>query len=62
MSQVTKPDGATLWTIMTEVFRPDLGPAEKYLAFQETMAHMEHLVNRGKMQRRKVDGVWVYGR
>jgi len=62
MSQVTKPNGATAWMIMSEVFRPDLDPADKYLAFQETLAHMEHLVNRGRMRRTRVDGTWVYAR
>lgn len=62
MQQVTKGGGATAWHVMTEVFRPDLSPAEKYLAFQETLAHLEHLVNRGRLQRTKDDGIWIYGR
>ena len=48
--------------MMTEVFRPDLDPFEKMLAFLETMSHLEYLVNRGRLRRSLDDGVWRYVR
>ena len=62
MTQVTVPNGATAWQVMTDVFRPDLYPDQKYLAFQETLAHLEHLVNRGKLNRTLDTGTWIYAR
>ncbi len=39
----------TAWQVMEGVFRPHLNPLEQRLAFQETMAHLEHLVRRGEV-------------
>ncbi len=62
LSQVVKGRPATAWGMMTEVFRPDLDPFEKMLAFLETMSHLEYLVNRGRLRRSLDDGVWRYVR
>ena len=62
LSQVVKGRPATAWEMMTEVFRPDLDPFEKMLAFLETMSHLEYLVNRGRLRRSLDDGVWRYVR
>ena len=62
MIQVTHPNGATAWTVMREVFRPNLSPDDRYLAFQETLAHLEYLANLRKLRRTDIDGTWIYGR
>lgn len=62
MIQVTKPDSATAWRVMSQVFRPNLSPEDTYLAFQETLAHLEYLVNRRKLTRTLDGGVWRYAR
>ncbi len=47
---------------MEAVFRPNLSLLEQRLAFQETMAHLEHLRRRGRVDRRWTGGVWTYVR
>jgi hypothetical protein len=37
-----------------------LGALEERLAFQETMAHLEHLRLNGRVERNLVDGRWHY--
>lgn len=51
MTQVTRARPATAWEVMTETFRPDLTVQQRFLAFQETLAHLEHLVTQGKLRR-----------
>ena len=51
MTQVTRARPATAWEVMTEAFRPDLTVQQRFLAFQETLAHLEHLVAQGKLRR-----------
>ena len=50
----------TPWDIMLAVFRSNLSPLEERLAFQETMAHLEHLRVNGRVERNLVDGSWHY--
>lgn len=50
----------TPWDVTQTVFRPNLSPLEERLAFQETMAHLEHLRRQGRVKRNLVDGVWWY--
>lgn len=50
----------TPWQIVETVFRPHLSPLEQRLAFQETMAHLEHLRRTGRVERTLVDGRWWY--
>lgn len=50
----------TPWDIMLAVFRSNLSSLEERLAFQETMAHLEHLRLNGRVERNLVDGRWHY--
>ncbi len=40
---------STGWAIMKKLFRPNLDPFQQRLAFGETLAHAEHLVNTGEL-------------
>lgn len=62
MLQEVRTAPKTAWEVMAAVFRPDLSPQDKYLAFQETMAHLEHLVRAKRVRRFEEDGVWYYRR
>ena len=62
IAQVVRGRPGTAWYVMTEVFRPDLSPVERILALQETLSHVEHLVNIGRLRRSLEEGVWRYGR
>lgn len=61
MAQVTRARPATAWEVMTETFRPDLTVQQRFLAFQETLAHLEHLVAQGRLRRAEEDGLLRYG-
>ncbi len=50
----------TPWEVMQSVFRPNLSSLEERLAFQETMAHLEHLRNGGHVERDVLEGSRVY--
>jgi glyoxylase-like metal-dependent hydrolase (beta-lactamase superfamily II) len=50
----------TPWQVMRSVFRLNLSPLEERLAFQETVAHLEHLRVGNRLGRRVVDGLWWY--
>jgi glyoxylase-like metal-dependent hydrolase (beta-lactamase superfamily II) len=50
----------TPWEMMQAVFRPNLSSLEERLAFQETMAHLEHLRLNGRVERKLTDGRWRY--
>lgn len=52
----------TAWEIMTATFRPNLPPIGLRLAFQETLAHLEHLRRRQQLERELIDGVFHYRR
>jgi glyoxylase-like metal-dependent hydrolase (beta-lactamase superfamily II) len=52
----------TPWDIMQAVFRSNLSPLEERLAFQETIAHLEHLRRKGRVERNLVDVRWHYRR
>ena len=52
----------TPWQVMQSVFRPNLSSLEERLAFQETMAHLEHLRKIGRIERTAVDGFRAYRR
>jgi len=50
------------WAIMEATFRPDLDLQSQYLAFQETLAHLEYMVRHGRARRIEEDGQVRYGR
>lgn len=60
MTQATRARPATAWEVMTETFRPDLTLQQRFLAFQETLAHLEHLVAQGKLRRTEQNGLLHY--
>ncbi len=60
MLEVLNERPRTPWQIMQSVFRPNLSFLEERLAFQETMAHLEHLRRTGRVQRTLADGGWRY--
>ena len=51
ITQELRHGPATAWEIMEAIFRPNLLPFEKRLAFSETMAHMSHLEHREEVTR-----------
>lgn len=51
---------ATPWQVMQSVFRPNLSSLEERLAFQETMAHLEHLQRHARVERTSVNGICWY--
>lgn len=51
-------EGATAWSVMEGSFRPNLPPIHLRLAFQETMAHLEHLRAMGELERDPELGIY----
>ena len=62
MTQVVRRRPGTAWYVMTEVFRPDLTPRQRILALLETLSHLEHLVNAGRLRRLLENGTQLYVR
>lgn len=60
MLEQTRNGSTTAWEIMRLTFRPDMDAFMVFLAFQETMAHLEHMTRIGRVQRTLIDGVWRY--
>lgn len=50
----------TAWEAMQSAFRPNLPPLHARLALQETLAHLEYLRHRGRLDRTDEGGVWRY--
>ena len=57
---VDGPLGA--WTISEQIFRPNLGPLERWQAFGETMSHLVLLENRKEVEVEEADDDMVYRR
>ncbi len=53
---------STAWEVMQAVFRPNLPPMHTRLAFQETLAHLEHLRVEGRAEQHERDGTLAYRR
>jgi glyoxylase-like metal-dependent hydrolase (beta-lactamase superfamily II) len=62
MSELVKRRDATAWEVMLDSFRPNLTPLEARLAFLETVSHLEHLRQTGRIRVVTRQGVEVYGR
>jgi glyoxylase-like metal-dependent hydrolase (beta-lactamase superfamily II) len=60
MVEVLTERPRTPWQVMQSIFRPNLSSLEERLAFQETMAHLEHLRRNRRVRRTSVDGCWWY--
>ncbi len=50
------------WTIMERIFRPNLGPLERWQAFGETMSHLVLLANRREIEADETETEMVYRR
>jgi glyoxylase-like metal-dependent hydrolase (beta-lactamase superfamily II) len=50
------------WQIMEMIFRPNLGPLERWQAFSETMSHIVLLANRREVEIEDSDGEMFYRR
>jgi glyoxylase-like metal-dependent hydrolase (beta-lactamase superfamily II) len=61
MLDVVRLGPATAWHVMLESFRPHLDPGEQRLALRETVAHLEHLRTRARLESFD-DGVRYYRR
>ncbi len=53
---------STAWEVMEAVFRPNLPPMHTRLAFQETLAHLEHLRVEGRVDQHDAGGTLTYRR
>ncbi len=51
----------TAWDLMSRIFRPNLSVSQQRLAIQETLAHLEHLITRGRVRARQDSGVFRFG-
>lgn len=47
----TRPPGSTAWEVTNAVFGDELDPAERWMAFFESLAHLEYLVSEGVLCR-----------
>jgi hypothetical protein len=50
----------TAWDVMRKSFRPNLDELQTRLAFLETLSHLEHLKETGRIQNDDRDGVTFY--
>lgn len=62
MADLVRQDDATAWRVMTQSFRPNLDPVSARLAFLETVSHLEHLRNEGRIVSQDRDGITHYHR
>ncbi|MCW9032758.1 MAG: MBL fold metallo-hydrolase [Rhodospirillales bacterium] len=53
-------NGATSWEVSSELFSPDLPGMHKMFALGETIAHLNYLMNEGKVKRVLIDNRWSY--
>lgn len=51
----------TAWQLMMRIFRPNLSVSQQRLAIQETLAHIEHLLGRGRIVAHRESGVVRFG-
>lgn len=61
MADLVHLGDTTAFEVMLQSFRPNLEPVQARLAFLETLAHLEHLRETGRVQRREHDGIIHYG-
>lgn len=60
MADLVRDGDDTAWQVMQKSFRPNLDPVSARLAFLETIAHLEHLVETGRLRVEEQDGRVVY--
>ena len=62
MLDILRDGPTTAWAIMEATFTPNLPPMHSRLAIQETLAHLEYLRARGRVEQIDDDGVIHYRR
>ncbi|MGQ0847652.1 MAG: MBL fold metallo-hydrolase [Actinomycetota bacterium] len=62
MVEIVDWRGATAWSVMEKVFRPNLSPMDQRLALRETVAHLEHLRLTDRLRLPERDGRAIYVR
>lgn len=62
MAELVREDDINAWSVMIKSFRPNLDPVQTRLAFLETISHLEHLHNTGRIRREERDGKVFYTR
>lgn len=60
MAELVQAEETTAWEVMIRSFRPNLDPLSARLAFLETVSHLEHLRNRGRVRATERDGTTIY--
>jgi glyoxylase-like metal-dependent hydrolase (beta-lactamase superfamily II) len=62
MAEMVRARDSTAWEVMLASFRPNLTPIETRLAFLETVSHLMHLTETGRLHREERDGRLVFQR
>lgn len=62
MAELVREADTTAWTVMTQSFRPNLEPEAARLAFLETVSHLEHLRELGRIESDRRSGIITYHR
>ncbi len=60
MADLLSEADTTAWTVMTQSFRPNLDPVAARLAFLETVSHLEHLRELGRVESDTRNGIIRY--
>lgn len=62
MAEMVRANDSTAWEVMLASFRPNLTPIETRLAFLETVSHLQHLTETGRLHSTERDGHLVFRR
>jgi glyoxylase-like metal-dependent hydrolase (beta-lactamase superfamily II) len=62
MAEMVRANDSTAWEVMLASFRPNLTPIETRLAFLETVSHLLHLTETGRLRSDERDGHLVFHR
>jgi glyoxylase-like metal-dependent hydrolase (beta-lactamase superfamily II) len=62
MAEMVRARDSTAWEVMLASFRPNLTPIETRLAFLETISHLQHLSETGRLRSAERDGHVVFHR
>lgn len=60
MADLVRQADTNAWTVMARSFRPNLDPVAARLAFLETVSHLEHLRNLGRIDSANRKGITIY--
>lgn len=62
MAELVREDDTSAWRVMLKSFRPNLDPIQTRLAFLETISHLEHLTETGRIHSEEREGRVIYTR